>query len=299
MAPTPTLVVQTRDRLGESPLWHAGEQAIYWTDLYGPTIHRLRQGGTVESWKVPGTTFIGSFVFVRGGRLLLAIDTGLVLFNPATGTFTPFSDPNQGREGVIYNDSKVDRSGRLWVGTLDLAEAEPRGILYCVDTNGSAHVGDSGFTVCNGPAFSPRGDVLYFSDSLGRRLLAYDLAPGTPLLRKRRVFASMGSDDGIPDGLTVDAEGGVWCAHYGAGHLTRYAPDGNVTDVVELPCPVVTSMSFGGPDLRTLFVTSGWSPGVQRPEEEVGPGGALFAIDTNFTGLCEPEFSLNRDFRDI
>jgi sugar lactone lactonase YvrE len=133
---------------------------------------------------------------------------------------------------------------------------------------------------------------------MARRILAYDLEPGTPILLRRRVFAEMKSHEGIPDGLTVDAEGGVWVANYGAGCITRYASDGCVTEVVELPCPVVTSMSFGGPDMRTLFVTSGWSPGVQRPEEEVGVGGALLAIDTDFTGLCEPEFSLNQDLGD-
>jgi D-xylonolactonase len=293
MAPTPTVVARTRDRLGESPQWHAGEGAIYWTDLYGPTIHRLQPGDDVQSWTVPGTSFIGSLVFVRGGWLLLAIDTGLVLFNPKTATFTPFGDPNEGREGIVYNDSKIDRAGRLWVGTLDLAEAEPRGILYCVDTLGRTQVGDSGFTVCNGPAFSPAGDVLYFSDSIGRRLLAYDVTPGTPPLRNRRVFASMGPDDGVPDGLTVDADGGVWCAHYGAGRLTRYAPDGSVLMVLHVPCPVVTSMSFGGPDLTTLFVTTGWTLGITRAEDEQGSGGSLLSYDVGIRGLAEPEFALS------
>ena len=289
---SPTLVAQTRDRLGESPLWHPGEQAIYWTDLYGPTLHRLRPGGTVESWHVPGTSVIGSFVFVRGGCLLLAVDTGLVLFDPATGAFAPFADPNEGREGVIYNDSKVDRAGRLWVGTVDLVEKEPRGILYCVDPQGRSSVGDSGFIVCNGPAFSPRGDILYFSDSLGRRLIAYDLDPGSPRLRNRRLFAAMGPDEGIPDGLTVDAEGGVWCAHYGAGLLTRYAPDGTVLLRLQVPCPVVTAMGFGGPDMTTLYVTTGWAFGVKRAEDEQGPGGALFSYELGIRGIPEPELAL-------
>ena len=289
---TPTVHAQTRDRLGESAMWRAGEQAIYWVDLYGPVVHRMRLGGQVESFVVPSTNFIGSFVFVTGGRLMLAVDTGLVLFDPATGLFTPFVDPNAGREAIAYNDGKLDRSGRLWVGTLDLAETEPRGILYCVDGRGRATVADSGFIACNGPAFSPAGDILYFSDSMGRRILAYDLATGSPALRNRRIFATMTESEGVPDGLTVDAEGGVWCAHYGVGRLTRYAPDGSVNMVIELPCPVVTSMSFGGPHMTTLFVTTGWSPGVQRPEDEAGPGGALFAIDTAIVGLPEPEFDI-------
>ncbi|WP_374332072.1 SMP-30/gluconolactonase/LRE family protein [Aestuariivirga sp.] len=290
--PEPTILAQTRDRLGESAMWRAGEQAIYWVDLYGPVIHRMPLGGPVESWVVPSTRFIGSFVFVSGGRLMLAVDTGLVLFDPASGLFTPFADPNAGREAVIYNDSKLDRSGRLWVGTLDLAETEPRGILYAVDAKGHAALGDSGFIACNGPAFSPRGDILYFSDSLGRRLLAYDLPPGGSALRNRRVFVSLSEDEGVPDGLTVDAEGGVWCAHYGIGRLTRYSPEGAVLMTLDLPCPIVTSMSFGGPDMTMLFVTTGWSPGVERAGDEPGPGGALMAFETGIVGLPEPEFDI-------
>ena len=102
----------------------------------------------------------------------------------------------------------------------------------------------------------------------------------------------MSADEGVPDGLTVDAEGFLWCAHYGGGRLTRYAPDGTVTSVVDLPCPVVTSMGFGGPAMTTLFVTTGWSLGVERQEDEAGPGGALFAIETGIRGLPEPEFNL-------
>ena len=292
---TPEILAQTRDRLGESPMWHSGEQAIYWVDIYGPILHRMRVGEPVESWTIPGARFIGSFVFVTGGRLMLAIDTGLVLFDPATASFAPFCDPNGGREAVIYNDSKLDRHGRLWVGTLDLPEVEPRGILYCVDEQGRATVGDSGFAICNGPAFSPRGETLYFSDSAGRRILAYDLAPDNSVLRNRRTFATMASDEGMPDGLTVDTEGGVWCAHFGAGRLTRYLPDGSIASMIELPCPVITSMSFGGPNMTTLFVTTGWSPGVERSEDEHSPGGALLAIETDITGIREPEFQLTRD----
>lgn len=293
MTQAPTIVARTQDRLGESPMWRAAEQAIYWIDVYGPTLHRLRIGGTVESWTLPGAKFVGSFVFAAGGRVLLALDTGLALFDPATGSLAGFADPNQARDGVIYNDGKLDRSGHLWIGTLDLAETEPRGILYCVDGHGRSSVGDSGFVVCNGPAFSPKGDVLYFSDSLGRRLLAYDLSPGSTLLRNRRVFAALSPEDGIPDGLTVDAEGCVWCAHYSVGRLSRFSPDGSVRQSIELPCPVVTSMSFGGRDMKTLYITTGWSPGIERAEDEITVGGSLLSLELDITGLTEPELAIS------
>ena len=130
---------------------------------------------------------------------------------------------------------------------------------------------------------------------MGKRILDYDVDPHSPALRNRRTFKTLAPDEGVPDGLTVDAEGCLWCAHYGAARVTRYAPDGAVKRVLELPCPTVTSMSFGGPNLTTLFVTTGWSPGVQRVEDEAGPGGALLACETGIRGLAETEFAPRRD----
>jgi sugar lactone lactonase YvrE len=286
------IVARARDRLGESPMWHPRERAIYWMDWYG-TIHRLRlDGGKLDSWAIPGATSLGSLVFATRGRLMLALDSGLTLFDPATGTVEFFADPNENRSGVSYNDGKVDRVGRLWVGTFDLSEAEPRGILYCIDRSGRVTIADSGFIVCNGPAFSPDGRTLYFSDTAGRRIFAYDMGADTPRLTNRRLFAAMGADEGAPDGLTVDAAGDIWCAHYGVGQITRYAPNGRVKEVYRLPCPNVTSCSLGGEGFSTLYVTSGWSPGVRRAEDEPGQGGTLFSIEVEATGLAEPEFDV-------
>lgn len=287
------IIAQTHDRLGESPMWHPGEQAFYWVDWYGPTIHRLKwRQEHIESWTIPGETIIGSFVFAGGGKLLIAVDSGLRLFDPATGISTPFADPNEGRPGVGYNDGKLDRFGRLWVGTFDLPETEARGILYCVEASGDWSVGDSGFAVCNGPAFSPEGRTMYFSDSVGRRVLAYDMSPESRTLVNRRVFAQFSAEDGIPDGLTVDAEGCLWCALYGGGRIVRFAPHGPVMASYDLPCHVVTAPGFGGPDMTTLFVTTGWSPGVQSAADEPGPGGGVFALETGIKGLAEPIFAV-------
>jgi sugar lactone lactonase YvrE len=280
------IFAQTHDRLGESPMWHTAEQALYWVDWYGPTLHRKAWGGDkVQSWTIPGETVFGSFVFAAGGKLLAAVDSGLRLFDPATGASTLFADPNEARPGVGYNDSKLDRSGRLWAGTFDVPETEPRGILYCVEPDGTWSVADSGFAVCNGPAFSPDGRTMYFSDSMGRRVLAYDVSPTSRIPANRRVFASFA--DGVPDGLTVDAEGCLWCAHYGAGRLVRFAPDGAIVRTYDLPCPVVTAAAFGGPDMTHLFVTTGHSP-----EGKQDPGGAVFVMDTGIKGLEEPLFNV-------
>jgi sugar lactone lactonase YvrE len=287
------IIANTQDRLGESIMWHPGEQALYWVDWYGPTLHRLAQGETKpHSWRFEDGVILGSFVFAAGGGILLALGGGLKLFDPATGKTQDFADPNEKRQGVSYNDSKVDRFGRLWVGTFDLGETEPRGILYCVNSTGGYTIGDSGFAVCNGPAFSPDGKTMYFSDSVGKRILAYDVSAENTRLMNRRVFASLADKQGLPDGLTVDAAGDVWCAHYGAGRVTRFNPSGGRKHMFQLPCPSVTSCCIGGSNMSTLYVTTGWSPGVQSAAEEQGPGGSVFAADVDALGLAEPEFEL-------
>ena len=289
----PRVAVASEDALGESVLWQAGEQALYWIDFFGPTLHRWDPGsGARQEWAIPGTRHVGSAVSLGDGRLLLALDDGLHIFDPARTRVTFFADPNGGRPGIGYNDAKVDRAGRYWVGTYDEAERAPRGILYRVAADGSAAVADSGYMVCNGPAFSPDGRILYFSDTAGRRLLAYDLDPATGALGVARPFAQIAEDAGLPDGLTVDADGYLWCAHYGGGRVTRFAPDGRIERTIALPVPFVTSCCFGGAALETLYITTARS-GMDKAALAAAPSsGALFAVEPGVAGIADRPFRL-------
>ena len=286
-----TIAAQTYDHLGESALWHPREQVLYWIDLFGSKIHRLDPAtGSIVHWPVPDAQTVGSIVFATQDRLIVAAQHELRLLDLKQGTFSFFADPDACRPGMGYNDSKVDRSGRYWLGNYDIAEAEPRGILYRVHRDGRSAVGDAGFVVCNGPAFSPDNRILYFSDTLARRLLSYEVNTETGVLSRRRVFTAIPTDEGLPDGLTVDREGHVWCAHYGAGCVSRFAPDGNRVEKIGLPVPHVTSCALGGADLRTLYVTSGWSPSVTAAGQDGDIGGALFARRVEVPGLPETMF---------
>jgi sugar lactone lactonase YvrE len=288
------VAVETRDSLGESVFWHAGEQALYWIDFYGPVLHRWNPvSGVRNDWTIPGSQVVGSAVPANNGRVLLALDSGLHVFDPEDGSTRFFADPNGGRPGIGYNDAKVDRAGRYWIGTYDTEEREPRGILYCVASDGTASVADSGYMVCNGPAFSPKGRILYFSDTAGSRLLAYDLDLDTGRPGKARLFSRISADDGLPDGLTVDREGFLWCAHYGGGRVTRFAPDGDIDRTIELPVPYVTSCCFGGPSLETLYITTARS-GMDTAALTASPSaGALFAIEPGVQGLPDRVFSVD------
>ena len=231
------VVGATRDRLGESPLWHPREQALYWTDFYGPTVHRLDPARRVHrQWTLDVAPTIGSLSFTEDGRLLVAMQNGVHLFDTADGGLTFVADPNMSRPGIGYNDAKIDRDGRYWVGTWDMSERAPRGILYSIDACGRTAVGDSGFIVCNGPAFSPSGETMYFSDSAGGRLLAYSLDRQTGGVSEPRLLVQFDKEDGMPDGLCVDSAGMIYCAHYGGGRVTRFGPGGEHLEVLALSC---------------------------------------------------------------
>ena len=276
------IVGEMRDRLGESPLWHPSERALYWIDFYGPTVHRLEPAtGIYRRWTLGAAPTIGSLAFTDKG-LLVALENGIYCFDPADERLTPFADPNAGRPGLGYNDAKVDRDGNYWVGTWDLKERAPRAILYRIDASGRATVGDSGFVVCNGPAFSPSGDVLYFSDSVGRRLLAYDLDRRTGSALEPRLLVQFGEADGMPDGLCVDSVGAVYCAHYGGGRVTRFSPAGEPLEVLPAPVRNVTSCCLGGPALDVLYVTTAQDGGAHPLD------GALFTRKVAVPGLPEP-----------
>ena len=288
------IFAQTHDKLGESIAWHPGEQALYWIDFLGPTIYRRRDAkGPVESWAITAGKAIGSLVFVSGGDLLLALDHGLHLFDPATGATRPFADPKAGRMDLAYNDAKVDRAGRYWVGTYDVAETEANGIFYRVRSDGTATVADQGYVVCNGPTFSPDNRTLYFSDTVGRRLLSYDLAKdGT--LSGRRTFFAFAPEDGMPDGLAADSAGDIWCALYGGSKVVCISATGALKLTLPLPTANVTSLCFGGSDLKTLYVTTGWSAATSEETKRKDIGGSVFMRQVDCAGLPEPVLSLPR-----
>lgn len=279
------IVTDCRDKLGESPQWNSATGEFFWVDFYGPTIRRLSADGKRTDWTVPGFKTIGSVVPCEDGRLIAGMDSGLHFFDPRDGSLSPFADPNMERPDLVYNDAKVDRHGNYWIGNYDATESAPRGVFYVLNRRGEWRIGDSGFVVCNGPTFSPRGDVLYFSDSLGRQSLAYDLDGTTGALSGRRVFQKFSEADGLPDGCCVDVEGCVWIALYDGGKVLRLSPAGERLAEWRLPARFITSCCLGGKDLRTLYVTSAQNPAGGEPD-----GGAVFATEVEVPGLPEPLF---------
>lgn len=295
-------VVETGAILGESPVWSVAEQALYWLDIKAPALHRHDPAGRPdELWTLPEET--GSIVLARGGGLIAAGRGGfarLVREEGATARLDPIADPEPDRPVNRLNDGRADRQGRFWAGSMHdpegppshYFEREPVGALWRLDPDGRAHRMLAGILVSNSLCFSPDGRVMYFADSPTRTIRAFDLDPATGAIANERVFAKVpeGEGRGTPDGSIVDAEGYLWNAEFRGARLVRYAPDGTVDRMIALPVSRPTCPMFGGPDLRTLYLTS--AAIMLTPEQRAAEplAGALFALDVGVAGLPEAEF---------
>lgn len=261
-------------RLGESPFWHPDEAALYWLDIPGRALHRWHPAtASHRHWLLPAEP--GCIAPLPAGGLVVALRDGLWTFDPAAGRLgpclaaAPYDDAEQ-----RFNDGKADPQGRMWVGTIHEPRDRPAAALYRLAGGRLDRVAGEA-TVGNGLAFSPEGTTLYWADTTAHRVCAFDFEPVTGTPSRRRVFAQFepraagaapGAYGGRPDGAAVDAEGAYWVAMYEGGRLLRLAPDGGVLAELPLPVRCPTMPCFGGPDLKTLFVTTARD---RRPDDEL------------------------------
>ncbi|MFT4067197.1 SMP-30/gluconolactonase/LRE family protein [Paraburkholderia sp.] len=278
---------------GESPVWRAAEQALYWVDIPAKKIVRARvETGERTEWQLPEQ--VACIAFNREGTVLAGCESGLfavTLGEALQATVRKLAAPEFPRGGMRFNDGRCDRQGRFWAGTMvqDMAAAIPDGALYRFDGKGvlSAPIIDSLITQ-NGLGWSPDGTTMYLSDSHPLRRLIwafdYDVETGEP--RNRRVFADLNHYAGRPDGAAVDAEGCYWICANDAGLLLRFTPQGKLDRQIAVPAVKPTMCAFGGTRLDTLFVTS-IRPGNGASEHD----GHVFAVRPGVTGLPEPEFA--------
>lgn len=279
--------------LGEGPIWHEAERALYWLDIVAPALHRFDPitGGN-DTWPMP--SLVGAAALCSNGGLILGLQSGIVTFDPSTGAVTPFAHHDLERPETRYNDGKCDRAGRLWIGMLDTAPRPRSGYLFRLGAQGGMDMMEQGFTVPNGIAFSPDDRSLYFADSGQGTVFRFDFDLATGAVGQRKTLIEVDERDGTPDGITIDRDGYLWVAHWDGWCVRRYAPDGSIDRTVYLPVPRPTSVAFGGDDYKTLFVTTARLRLPTRALAEAPLSGSLFAIDTDVGGLAEPGFRLAR-----
>jgi len=248
-----------RATLGEGPLWDDRTAVLYWVDI------------------------------VAGMR------TGWHLLDVRSGERTFIADPEADRPTCRFNDGSVDPAGHFWTGSLEDRETEPLGRLYRLDSAAAYATVDEGFFCANGIDWSPDGRWMYFVDSRADVIYRYAFDVESGAATDREVFVDTSAIAGIPDGLRVDAAGDVWCAFWDGAHLTRFSPAGAVAEVVAVPAQRPTSLVFGGPDLRTMYVTSA-SIGLTEPELARWPlSGSVLRRTAETPGRPSTPFRLARE----
>lgn len=276
-------VLPLQAQLGEGPCWSAAEQALWFVDIKGHRIHRFHpQSSQHDHWPAPDQV---TFVLPRGsGGFVVGLPGRLARFTPASGELATLATIEQDRPRNRTNDACVDAAGRLWFGTMDDLGTEPSGMLYSWDGQGAPRAHDQGYVISNGPAFSPDGRVFYHTDTVRRVVYRFDVSPDGTLSGKRP-FVEIEEPAGHPDGSTVDAEGCLWIALWGGSAVRRYSAQGKLLETVPLPAANVTKPAFGGPDLKTCFVTT--ARGGLSPEELAAQplAGNLFAFEVDVPGL--------------
>jgi sugar lactone lactonase YvrE len=289
-------IADARDRCGEGAVWHEDECAVYWTDINRFLIHRLEiVSGALSEWHF-GEPVVAISLTSDPRTLLVALGSRLLLWRPRTDTRFDHGFAVEGWPRVRFNDGRADPCGNFWIGSMrNNVNADGStgtcsgtdGKLFKVSPNGDATVWRQDIGISNTLCWSPDRKTFYFGDSLANVIYSYDFDAERGEIANERPYFT-GFERGIPDGSAVDCEGFLWNCRYGGGCIVRIAPDGSVDTVIEMPTQNPTTCTFGGKDLRKLYVTSAET---LSPLSE-GPGGSLFEIATEVNGLPERKYIL-------
>lgn len=277
--------------LGESPLWHAEEAALYWIDIPGKAVHRLHiASGEHHVWPMPQEP--GSIVKHAQGGLVVALRSGMAHLNTDTGALTPMLDAPYDQTRIRFNDGRCDASGRFWCGTIYEPRDRDAGTLYCFE-RGALRNAHHPVTTSNGVAFSPDQRLMYHANTPAHRINVYDYDLATGLTGNGRLFRQFDADKsapsygGRPDGAAVDSDGAYWCAMFEGGRVLRLSPGGEILAEILLPARCPTMVAFGGDDLRTLYITTGRNG---RSDEELArfpASGCVLSVRVDVPGRLE------------
>jgi sugar lactone lactonase YvrE len=281
----------TAASLGEGPVWDSATQTLLWVDIDAGELRRFDPAsGADESVVVPGgVTACG---LRDGGSFVLATVNGFALASWTGGRLELeiVGEPERENKRVRMNDGKCDPFGRFWAGSMSYSETEPLGSLYVLGSDRHIVPVASGLTISNGLGWSPSGDTMYHIDSATYSVAAVDFDPAAGSLCERRILWEVSSANGMPDGMAVDAEGGLWIAFWNGHAVRRYAPSGELLAEVEVLAGQVTSCCFGGSQLEELYITTA-AQGLSSVEVAKTLAGRVFVADPGVAGLQVARFA--------
>ena len=282
-------------QVGECPLWHDVESALYWVDINGLTVNRVHPAsGKFSSWKMGSEP---SAIAVDGdNNLVVATRKGFVRLNTTSGDIVDICPAPYDTAITRFNDGRVDPAGRFWVGTMYEARDKPAAEMYVLERDRLRLGWSGGMTNSNGLAWSPDGGTMYHADTTSHRIDRYDFDAATGQVANGRTIASFSLDKsaadygGRPDGAAVDSEGNYWVAMFEGGRLLKLSPDGELLREIPLPLRCPTAVAFGGSDLRTLYITSA-SHGRSEAERAQYPlTGKVLCMRVDVAGQVQAEY---------
>ncbi|MEM6835446.1 MAG: SMP-30/gluconolactonase/LRE family protein [Cyanobacteria bacterium P01_C01_bin.120] len=276
-------VLPVRARLGEGPLWDAQHQRLHWVDIYNRRVHTFDPAAKMASFIEIDTVVSGLFL-MDGEHLIVAQENGLGRLNLATHELVSMVEIEANRPDNRLNDVRCDRQGRLWVGTMNNNE-QPQASLYRYDADGALKQMETGLSIANGLGWSPDQAMFYLTDSPRQTIYAYRFDAASGEISDRRPLVDLTHESFYPDGLTIDAAGCIWSAMWNGGCVIRFDPDGQEMLRVPLPVPLVTSCTFGGPNLTDLYITTASAGMTQAELKTHYQAGDLFRLATDIEGM--------------
>ncbi len=287
MTDTARLLLDSQCALGEGPLWHVGRQQLFFLDINEQTLFAVTAEGEIkDSWLFNET--VSALALLDDQTLVLVTDTGLKEFDLATGGMNRINEIEADNPQTRGNDSRVHPSGGFWIGTMTRSEQEASiGSVYHYRA-GTLTTLKSGIKIPNATCFSPDGRIAYWTDTPTKKIMQVATDPTTGLpVGEWTLFADVSEGRGYPDGAVVDSEGYLWNAKWGGSCVVRHAPDGSIDRVVEVPVSQVTCPAFGGPDLKTMFITTAAKNLSDAQLADEKHAGSLFAIELDVAGQAE------------
>ena len=280
MSLEPELIADYACVVGEGPLWHPTEKRLYWTDLGTGRLFRYDPATGSHEQCYAGEN-VGGFTIQEDGGLLLFLDKGAIRLW-REGTLTTLYEELEDERESRFNDVIADPAGRVFCGTTPTPDRLGR--LYRLNTDGSIHCVLEGISCSNGMGFTADRKTMYYTDSMVYKIYRFDYDEATGAISNQTLFASNPESEGIPDGMTVDAEGNIWSARWDGSRLVRYSPDGVENLRIDFPAKKVSSVVFGGDDYRDMYVTTA---GGNEKETDGEHAGALFRLRLGVQGVPE------------